>query len=95
MYHKRIDIVKRLLGAGANVNARDERVNGDTPLAESVETGMIEVGELLLAAGVDPTIRGWMGQSALDRAKNRKPSTDRRLYDLLNSTVKATQRRRA
>lgn len=38
----------------------------------------------LLAQGADPTIRGWMQLSALDRAGKRQKDEGRRVYELLS-----------
>lgn len=63
-----IDVVVRLLSAGANPNALDERNIGNTALREAVCSGHVEVVSLLLQAGGDPTIPGWMAISAVDQA---------------------------
>lgn len=67
-----LDVVDRLLSAGADINAHDERWAGNTPLADSIETMSPEMVRKLLDAGADPTIRGWMQLSAIDRATQRK-----------------------
>jgi cytohesin len=61
-----IDVVVRLLSAGANPNALDERGIGDTALHEAARGGHSEIISLLLRAGGDPTIPGWMGSLAFD-----------------------------
>ncbi len=61
-----IDVVVRLLSAGANPNARDERSIGDTALHEAARGGHSEIISLLLHAGGDPTIPGWMGTLAFN-----------------------------
>jgi ankyrin repeat protein len=61
-------VVARLLSAGANPNANDERRIGNTALHEASNGGHREVISLLLRAGGDPTIRGWMGALAFDPA---------------------------
>jgi ankyrin repeat protein len=62
------NVVARLLSTGANPNAHDERRIGNTALREAVRGGHIEVVSLLLHAGGDPTIPGWMAISAVDQA---------------------------
>jgi len=66
--HGQIDIVVRLLSARSNPNARDEGRIGNTALREAVRGGHIEIVSLLLRAGGDPTIPGWMAISAVDQA---------------------------
>ncbi len=67
-------VVDYLLRHGADVNAHDERVIGDTPLGEAAGTCSLRMARLLVAAGADPTAQGWMRLSALDRAKQRRRS---------------------
>ena len=81
----RLDVVDALLCAGANVNARDERVNGNTPLADSSDSCSFEMAERLVGAGADPTIRGWMSLNAIDRA--RRCQKDERVVRLLEAAA--------
>jgi ankyrin repeat protein len=67
-------VVDYLLRHGADINARDERVIGNTPLGEAAETCSLRMSRLLVDAGADPTARGWMQLSAVDRAKQRRRS---------------------
>lgn len=64
----RLDIVVKLLSARANVNAHDEERIGNTALREAVRGGHALIVGLLLRAGGDPTIAGWMAISAVDQA---------------------------
>lgn len=66
-----IEAVRLLLAAGADVNAHDDRRIGNTAINEVAGDGVFEMIEVLLEAGADPTIRGWMGLNALDRARSR------------------------
>ena len=66
--HGHLDVVTRLLSAGANPNAIDEERIGNTALREAVRGGHGEIVSLLLRAGGDPTIPGWMAISAVDQA---------------------------
>jgi ankyrin repeat protein len=63
--------VETLLSRGASVNARDEPNVGDPPLSDAVDNGDEEMVRLLLSAGADPDIPGWMTLSPLDRAQRR------------------------
>jgi ankyrin repeat protein len=83
-----IEIVKALLAAGANVNANDPRVNGNTPLASIAGNCSLEMAELLVRAGADPTIAGWMQLCALDHAKDRKRGDGPKVYKLLQRASK-------
>ncbi len=66
--HGQIDVVVRLLSAGANPNANDKERIGNTALREAVRGCHVEIVSLLLRAGGDPTISGWMAISAVDQA---------------------------
>jgi uncharacterized protein len=55
--------VRRLISAGADVNARNDY--GATPLAEAAETGNVDIIGQLLKAGADPESGNDDGQTAL------------------------------
>ena len=84
-----IAAVKFLIQAGANLNAVDTPHIGNSTLREIVEDGKIEVIEILLEAGADPHLPGWMQMTALDKARtqwnNGKSQHAREVLDLLNS----------
>jgi hypothetical protein len=44
--------------------------------------------QILIAAGADPTIRGWMGLDALYRAGKRVNDEGRRVYELLEKSAR-------
>lgn len=67
-----LEIMQLLLAAGADVNANDESVIGNTPLREVAENCSYEVAKLLIDAGADPTIPGWMQLTAIHVAQERK-----------------------
>lgn len=67
-----LEIVKLLLKAGSDVNAYSEVTIGNTALREVVAKCSIEMALALLDAGADPSIKGWMGKSALDVARRRQ-----------------------
>ena len=77
-----------LLNAGANVNAHQEESIGETPLGEIAANCSFEMAELLVKAGADPRIKGWMGNSALDRAAARKKPEGRKVFEMLEKTTK-------
>lgn len=66
-----LDAVSALLRAGADVNARDVARLSNTPLGEVASTCSLEMAELLVEAGADPTIPGWMQLTAVDKACRR------------------------
>lgn len=84
---KHIAIVKVLLEQGADVNARHEPTNSNTVLSDAAETCSLEMARLLVQAGADPTIRGWMGLNALDRARGRKRDDGPEVYQLLTQST--------
>ena len=83
----RIEVVERLIKAGANVNAHDERVIGNTPLSDNAGGCTYEMAKVLIDAGADPTIRGWMQLNAIDRARRRQGPNARRILQLLEEAA--------
>jgi ankyrin repeat protein len=85
-----------ILNAGANVNARHEQTISNTALATAVQERNLSMVELLLEHGADPTIKGWMQLSALDRARDWSADDAdaelRRIFDLLNNAAKLGKR---
>ena len=78
-----IDTMRVLLEAGADVNARDEPRIGNTVLREIAGSCSLAVAKVLVDAGADPRIPGWMQLNALDLAERRKDSEGQRVYALL------------
>jgi ankyrin repeat protein len=83
-----LEVAKYLLSVGADVNAHDEETIGETPLGDVAADCSYEVAELLVRAGADPTINGWMQITALYRASQRKTEEGKRVYDLLLKSAK-------
>ena len=63
VYNSSTDEVRRLIKAGADVNARNDY--GATPLTEAAETGNVDIIGQLLKAGADPESGNADGQTAL------------------------------
>ena len=84
-----LDVARHLLEHGADVNARHEQSLGNTPLGEVAATCSYVIAKMLVDAGADPTIPGWMQLTALDRARKRKRGDGPDVYELL---VKAASR---
>ena len=80
-----VQTAKMLLSRGASVDARDEPNVGNPPLSDAVTNGDEEMVRLLLAAGADPDIPGWMTLSPVDHAQRRyetnQDSVSRRILD--------------
>jgi ankyrin repeat protein len=87
----RLQVVRRLIKAGANVNAHDERTIGNTPLGDNARECTYEMAKLLVDIGADPTIRGWMRMNALDRARERKDASARKIVRLLEDVAARRQ----
>ena len=83
-----LEVAKYLLSVGADVNAHDEETIGETPLGDVAADCSYEVAELLVRAGADPTINGWMQITALYRASQRKTEEGKRVHDLLLKSAK-------
>ena len=85
-------IAQHLIRAGADVNARDEPHSGDTALHKAVASGNLKMVELLLKAGADPTIGGWMWITPLDNARERKRGDGPRIYAILEQAARRFQK---
>jgi ankyrin repeat protein len=83
-----VEAVRRLIQAGANVNANDEARIGDTPLGRVAETCSFEIAKLLIDAGADPTIEGHMQLTALDHSQGRNDPEGMRVHNLLLDTAR-------
>ena len=81
-------IARRLLEAGADVNAHNAPRIGDTALHKAAATGTLEMVKLLLNAGADPLVEGWMRLTPLDTARERKRGDGPRIYALLVQAAK-------
>jgi ankyrin repeat protein len=81
--HDHLNVADRLIRAGADVNAHDERLIGNTPLSDNAKKISFEMAQRLTRAGADPTIRGWMQLSALDRAAERTDADAKKIQQLL------------
>ncbi len=82
-----LNVVAFLIKHGANVNAHHEPSIGNTALGEVAGNCSLEMARCLLDAGADPSIRGWMQLSALDRAKGRKRGDGPQVYTLLTEAI--------
>ena len=83
-----LEAVQYLISAGADVNAHDEENIGETPLGEVAANCTFDMAKVLVDAGADPTILGWMTNTALDRSAARKKPEGKRVHKLLVDTVK-------
>jgi ankyrin repeat protein len=63
VYHNDVDLVDRLIAAGANVNTQNDY--GATPLSEAAVVGNVQVIRKLLNAGADVESANGDGQTAL------------------------------
>lgn len=84
---EQLEIVRYLLSVGADINAHDVRHVGETPLGAVARNCSYELAEILINAGADPSIPGWMQCNALHHAKRRKKLEGRRVYKLLLSAA--------
>ena len=83
-----IEVSKYLLLNGADINAHEEDKIGETPLGDVAATCCYEMAKLLVSAGANPTIPGWMQITALHRAQNRKSEEGEKIYELLAKIAK-------
>lgn|SRR2546428_1627065 len=73
---EKVDFIRRLLEAGAPVDARDENTAGNTALAQAVRQGNAEIVEMLLSHGADPGLEGWMQLMPLDMVDDLQGTPD-------------------
>src|SRR5947207_12353262 len=78
-----LDVMRLLLASGADVNAHDERVIGNTVLRDIASNCSFDVAKILVDAGADPTIPGWMMLTTLDKSEERKKPEGVRVHQLL------------
>ena len=81
--NERFEIVQLLIEAGANINAREEETNSDTAIAVAAESASPGMVKLLLQHGADPSITGWMGLNAYDRAAKRTDEMSEQVKSIL------------
>ena len=65
-----LSLCRLLIGAGADVNARDAR--GATPFLVSCAAGRVDIIQLLLERGADPTLKDDTGMDAAKTAEFHK-----------------------
>jgi len=82
------DVVRYLIKAGADVNAHEEEKIGNTVLREIAENCSLEMARILVEAGADPTIPGWMQLTALDKSARRKKPEGQKVHKLLCEAAK-------
>lgn len=87
-----IEAVRYLIKAGADVNAHDKAKIGETPLGTVATNCSFAMAKLLIDSGADPTILGFMCNTALDRSAARKKGEGKRVQKLLVDTVKRRKR---
>jgi len=75
-------VVYRLLKAGVDPNRYDTFVAADTAIAEAVTGCHLRIAALLLDAGADPTLPGWMGLTAVDRAMKLQPISSAKVQEI-------------
>ena len=80
--------VRCLLQAGADVNAHQEDRIGDTVLKAVASNCTLEMARILVEAGADPTIPGWMMLTALDKSAERKRLEGKEVHRLLVAAAK-------
>lgn len=81
-----------LIKSGADVNAYNKNKAGNTPLREVASGCSFEMAKILIDAGADPTIPGWMQITALDKAIERKKEEGQRVYQLLKEAANKKKR---
>lgn len=75
--------VRWLLENGAEVDAHQEELIGETALCQAARQSYPELVELLLKHGADPDLPGWMNISARIRAQGRKDEEGKKIAALI------------
>jgi ankyrin repeat protein len=89
---ERFEVASYLIEHGADVNAHHEPTIGNTPLREVAGSCSLRMARLLIDAGADPAIPGWMQLTALDKARDRRKGEGPRVYELFVSVAKGPRR---
>lgn len=78
-------IIRVLLESGADINAQNiDTDNQHTAIGYVADSASAELIEYLLDIGADdPTLRGWMGLNAIDKAKQRTDAERKEVLALL------------
>jgi ankyrin repeat protein len=82
-----LQVIEALIASGADVNAHDESVIGNTSLRAVAADCSYEVAKLLIDSGADPTIPGWMLLTALHKACERTEPEGLRVRRLLEQAA--------
>ena len=82
-----IAAVATLIDAGAEVNACSEQMIDDPAIKGAVENGNIEMVQLLLDHGANPTQRGWMQLTAVHTAQERQDELGNQMIILMKDTM--------
>ena len=67
-----LEVARYLISAGADVNAREAERRGYTALEKVAQTCSLDMANMLVDAGADPTPPGSMGLTALHGSAQRK-----------------------
>jgi ankyrin repeat protein len=82
---RRAAVISLLVGAGADVNARDSQGRSAVEIAMSAGLGLPDAVESLLAHGADPGLRDAKGRTLLERLGKPRTKRMRRIAELLAS----------
>lgn len=82
-----LELAQFFLDSGADVNAHDVSRAGNTPIREVAQTCSLAMAQLLVVAGADPTIPGWMQITALHLTGKRQRGDGPQVHQLLLQTA--------
>tara|TARA_B110000967_G_scaffold181852_1_gene199364 strand:- start:8 stop:979 length:972 start_codon:yes stop_codon:yes gene_type:complete len=88
-FNNRIEILKKLLEKGADVNTTIDEVN-NTFLHEASLRGKLEMVKMLLDAGADVNAKNDDGETAIDLAKSQRQT---KVIDLIEERIRNQERR--
>ena len=81
-------MARRLIDAGADVNAVDDSSAGDPALKVAVAEHGLDMIRLLLDAGANPYIPGWMQATAVDKARSRQDPLGPKILVMLDEHLR-------
>lgn len=85
--NKHVEAVRRLIAAGADVNARQDPLQGDTALSIAATDATLPIATLLIDAGADPLLPGRLLLTPLDRAHQRNSPEGRLITAMMTKIV--------
>jgi euchromatic histone-lysine N-methyltransferase len=85
--NKHVEAVRKLIAAGADVNARQDPRQGDSALRLAATDGPLAISTLLIDAGANPLLPGRLFLTPLDRARQRNSPEGRLMTAMMMKVI--------